>query len=680
MKNYLLIILAFLVALGPAEAQYRNIVADEVQGIAASQNLLFDQGWESGSKNKWVASGGTYAVSSSSPIRGNYSATWDSGSAAQTLQSSAITIPAGLYGTNGVASCRVVVASGVATTTIAAHDGTNSLASATVTNVASGSARTSLNFVFPSSGSIRIRFTSVASDEPSIKIDDCYLAPADTFNISQVSQASFYGGVNWNAAASCDWAISQTSAASNYSADSDCTSPTGADVLGSASAPATKVPAITFASMPPGRYRFEATGLFSKQGTTSSTRCNWLFHDGTTASKSVGYGPETTTVKSTGGVVVGDIEYTTAQSNVTINIRGFADGASEACDIVANSSITTNSGLSIRVYRFPSSSQTVYRSDQEDWFAIADISGANPSLGTASISSYTEIADAGLTMTPVSGSQPIGIMCSSTNAATAPTTSASTCAAGSESIGANFNIPIAGWYEVCMNPSIEVQADSGEAMFGALQIVETPTNAQTLTQECGPRTPWALQALTIATGADEVVQSSMSVCGQCNFSSAGIKGVRLMYEQVTGVAPDSVVIKADANASAGQRALRMTVKPMRYSMSTPLMVGSLTSNSAGVERIERAKLNCDASATITSQSNAWLSSIGNRVAQGCGVNITSGMFSATPTCVWSLDGNSTEAYPLVVVSSATSVVVYARQYDNSVYVDRDGYLICMGPR
>lgn len=204
---------------------------------------------------------------------------------------------------------------------------------------------------------------------------------------------------------------------------------------------------------------------------------------------------------------------------------------------------------------------SVYASDR--WYVNASITGANPSLGVSNVASYTEIIDAGLTLTPVSGSAAVGVMCSTTNAATAPSTSATTCAAGSESIGINFTIPEPGTYEVCTQFSWDGQADTAEAVIATFQLIETPTSAQTLTLESDVKVQGKVGGMTIATGADASNALPYNLCGLFNWQSAAsgtTKGVRLMFEQLVTGSPDTSAVLADANSSVGQRNINFRVR------------------------------------------------------------------------------------------------------------------------
>lgn len=153
--------------------------ATQVSGVESlietgNSNIIANPGFEG--STGWTASGGTFTYSSSSPLSGAKSGLWNSDSAAQTLTGTAITIPEGLKDQSGFVTCRIQTASGTATHTMAVYDGSTNIFSTTVNSSTAGEL-TSLKIKFPSSGTVAIRFTSVASNEPEIKIDSCFIGP-----------------------------------------------------------------------------------------------------------------------------------------------------------------------------------------------------------------------------------------------------------------------------------------------------------------------------------------------------------------------------------------------------------------------------------------------------------------------------------------------------------------------
>jgi hypothetical protein len=196
-----LIVLLFLV--NTAHAAF----SDVDKAFLQTRNILANPGFELG-KLGWTASGGTFSVvtSGSNLLTGGVSTTWDSNAAAQTLLSSSVTIPNGLYGRSGMAICTIMVPSGSATHTIEAFDGTSAIASQVITSSTLPQV-VATYFAFPATGSIQLRISSVNANEPSITIDDCYLgearsltaiAPREVFSAS-ISSADAVSNenVNW---------------------------------------------------------------------------------------------------------------------------------------------------------------------------------------------------------------------------------------------------------------------------------------------------------------------------------------------------------------------------------------------------------------------------------------------------------------------------------------------------
>lgn len=334
----------FLLGTYPANAQFTSVQ----KSYSSLVNLLTNPGAELG-KAGWTIATDTFSVTTTAANVGTGSAafSWNSAGAARTLTSNAVAIPAGLYGKNGAMSCNIQVPSGSATHTINAYDGTNILSSATITS-STTYARTTINFPFPSSGSIYLRLASVAADEPQIYIDDCILADAMLVNLSQVNQASFVGNAEWTPTGACAW-TSTTGGFTNFGADTDCPNPT---ITGSLTAAGTKIPAVV-AAVTPGTYEVIVTGNMI----SDTSDCHWRVHDGTTGS-----GGGTTRVDAQSiSTVVGNFTYTTGGSK-TFQIQGSTIGGGANCAIVLDAG-TTAAYFGISVKRFPSTSELAYRPD-----------------------------------------------------------------------------------------------------------------------------------------------------------------------------------------------------------------------------------------------------------------------------------------------------------------------------
>jgi len=196
-----------------------------------------------------------------------------------------------------------------------------------------------------------------------------------------------------------------------------------------------------------------------------------------------------------------------------------------------------------------------------EWYVDAVLEGGNPDLGVAAVSAYSEIVSGTFTLTPDSGSAAVGVMCSSANAATAPSTSATTCAAGNESMGINFDIttPGTGVYEVCVYFAHVMVLDAEDGIRDYFQLIETPTDAQTHTT-LGRTKQGSGHQHAVSGGTDTIATLSVSNCSLFRWASAGVKGIRLKYQQTVNSAPDSNIIYGDASSSHGDRNIRWTVQ------------------------------------------------------------------------------------------------------------------------
>lgn len=128
----------------------------------------------------WAVSTGSFSVSSGAFV-------WDASASSQTFISSAQTVPTEWQGRNGVMFFDSKCASGTCTHTYTVDDGTNNRADPrTVVSSTTEFQRQVINFVFPTSGSIRIKVTS-AANEPSISMKSFTVGLASDYNVSQGS-------------------------------------------------------------------------------------------------------------------------------------------------------------------------------------------------------------------------------------------------------------------------------------------------------------------------------------------------------------------------------------------------------------------------------------------------------------------------------------------------------------
>lgn len=253
-------------------------VTDVDRALVEKGRNVFRNGGAENGRADWSASGGSILANSTAAGSGKLGISWDSSAAAQTLiLTSSVNVPESLKGRNGAALCKVKVPSGVGTHTFTVDDGTNNLATAqTITSGTTFSSQV-VNFIYPTTATpLRFKFTSVASNEPEIYVDEC--VATDAFNISQVAQATFYAQMKQVGAANCS--VSATPSIGTYSdlaTMASCASAwtnTGASVTNSATSLSQ-----TLNGLSPGVYLIKYQGyIASALGQT----CYFRFSDGTT--------------------------------------------------------------------------------------------------------------------------------------------------------------------------------------------------------------------------------------------------------------------------------------------------------------------------------------------------------------------------------------------------------------
>lgn len=613
MGKFKAFLLATILALGTPS----SIASLSNQDLAKipSFSLLENAGFESGSA-AWTASGGTYTTTSTAANVGSgiTAGSWDSSAASQTLTSRAVVLPSGLKLRNAVVSCNIQSPSGTATHKLQAYDGTNVLAETTITSQTTYS-RTSLNFGAPSSGNISARIISVASNEPIIYVDDCYLGPAEGFNVMEVNQAVFYGAVTWVGTSACNWALSSPSGYTSFSADSDCTLPTGANVIGNASdmTGQSKIPSIYFSSLPAGNYKIEASGYF-RQNNGSAFVCSYQFYDGTSGNGNLVVGAGSDAI---GGPLIARFSHTGGTK--TFSIRAATVSGSPSCELFNSSTPTQD--LQISVYRFPTSSEIAYRPENPnyDWTSYTP---TFTGFGTVTSPECQHKRE---------GSDQL-IRCKFT-------TGTPTATEGRVTLGGGVNTAT-----TTKIPSIQ---SAGTYFVGSTQTVHGGT-------------------VLIAPSLGYVTFSAVGTFGSNSLSA-------LASANGSSIANNTEAVSFTA---------RVPIDGWTSNQNAPLLVGSVTSNSTGMERVERARFNCaGGSSSILSQSGSWISSIATGGGTGlCTATIASSMFTVAPACTCTNEGGTGRICSLNAAPTTTTISFIARNQNGSANEDSSISVVCMGPR
>ena len=336
-------------------------------GSGTSGNLAANPGFEDGTSD-WTASGGTTTATTNTLANVGselLAYEWDSSSAAQTLTNTAVTVTAaaGLASLNGVVSCRFKTASGTATHTLQAYDGAI-LGSATITSVTTGYARTTVNFPFPASGTVSLRVVSVAGNEPTVYIDDCYIGLAENFNLSQIAQAKKLGSLEWVTTTNCGWSQTQTTFAANYANDTDCddNARTATGIVSDGTAGLR--PAFTITNGPAGEYMVVVEGEAGpvNAGASTDVIAKFRLFDGTTQ-----YGNtqrQRLVHASATSVLVTSYMAFTFKATAPLGTKTFDLQGSVSGSASTTANLTVTDGFKFTVYYWPPESEIAYRPDQ----------------------------------------------------------------------------------------------------------------------------------------------------------------------------------------------------------------------------------------------------------------------------------------------------------------------------
>jgi len=619
MKTKLVALLAFLLASTPAHALFPA----DTQNFPGYNMITNNPGFENGT-TQWTASAGTFTTSSGIYAEGLKGAQWTPAASGNTLTSAAAAVGQNITqaGRNGVASCMVRV-NATGYTLEAVDNSSNILVSAAVPQSATGFVRVSGNFVFPNGAGATVSVRLKSGGTTIAYMDSCYLGPADGFNLSQVSQAQDYGSIQFSSA-SCQWSIPAGNPV-DLSAVAACltTAPT---VSGGVTAPATGIPGFTMASAPPGVYYIYAN-LQSQRSSATNLKC--YIGDGTTSGGIGG------AVDGTAGAVFAKFTYTSAGTR-NIRIGCGVGGGTGTGNLYADGADGGTRVLQFFVARMPSSSEIAYRPDAMP----ASWSGyhGNDCLWTRSSTAYGDPgADASCTFTQqfnrnfgtvssVSGSLP----------------------------GIVFTPARAGRYLVCASAPFVPAAGT---MFNARLTDGTTTYGEaTATLQNGFRAP-------------------IQICGIEDAPNTSAQTVKLQWNSTSSV-------QVDLNPSGtGTGSVFWTITALDQALPAPTLVGSVTSNSTGAERVERARMatacTINGSCSITDQTGSWVSV--SRTGTGSyTATFSAGIFSGAPTCV--ATSSTSNQGGCSTTSASSSSVTISCVAPNTTAADIGINLICMGPR
>jgi len=631
-------------------------------------NLLPNPGFEA-KKAGWTNSAGSFTLETTSPLAGNASGKFNSSASSQTVSSAAYQIPAGFEGRK----CQLHIhrykyASGsTGDYNVKVMDGDGNVVTSPIDFAVTGSTSTSSifqTFDCPflngsnNTDQLKVVITSTA-DGGDLIIDDIFLGQGRSQFSS--SQANIYGTLTYAGVTSCSWSTATTMA--SIAADTDCNAPT---VTGQASAPATKVPAIKFSYLPAGNYEVDVIGsLYTNQSTSGTAECNFDIYDGTTSKGKT----TTTTNVNTGGDSIpgtsGYFSYGTAQSNVQFELRAGRASGNGSCAIDASTSLKD---LVIVVKQIPAAPYNGASYETSGWYVSATIPTVF-TLPTTTTASTTAPSDSSGALTNY-GTISASIACTSTNQATG-----TTCSSGSEEPGITFNVPSPGAYNACVSFSHSMSDSSGATATDGIfnwTLNETPNAAQTVTTQLGDV---ALSRLTtVDVSQITTVIHPTTICRIGNFTTAGLKTLRLMFTSTVG----------GTLSSSSVQNTTFTVYPISQQMPTPVfadynqsLLDRVKADGNGAQPVLFSGYIANTGSTCTNTGpSAYVASTTRGGTGSCTMNYQPGKFNTGMNCITT---SSVTSIPHVAIGSATTSSIVFNTYNTS-HASADGnfFYICTG--
>ncbi len=599
-------------------------------GGGGGTNLLqeVNPDFESGTSN-WTASGGTFIAETTTPLFGLQSGDWDSNASGQTLSSALVTIQRGFIGKKCTADLEYRWPTGVSgdLSFQVVNQVPNILATVALEPTTGSNIRKAfLAFDCPTTATdqLRARLISNVTNPAVIDIDDVFVGVNKS--TTNVTQASVWARARWLPNPSCQWDAAGGGTIlthwTDFPADTDCNNP---QVFGQAVVPATKVPRLGVANLPPGKYRLEAKGWHGNAGSNSIV---WTTTDGTNDG-----GDRVFSISASGvyqGPILGFFEYTSAQSNVEFRVISQLTSGSGS-GIIPNAENTQNETLyELVLYRYPVEAGEALNLETTGYYVEGNIGGANIVLGNSLISTYNEVTNGSLDLVVRTGSAPAGIACSSGNPSVVGSL---TCSAGSETPGITFNVPYAGKYEVCSNGYM-VATGTSQAVAG-WQLYEVPNSgALTLIQAGGQK-----QMVHGMTGSTFDTGSAFSICGNFDFTSAGQKTIKLLRTQPSNTVTNFLLM-ADRDGSTGQRDIRFVVRAITQQFPAPVFT-EITNGlkqrpnfpNTPTNPIKHIVGRFSSGCATLQAPGGWLSSATQAGTGICSFTLNGGVFSSPPICV-----------------------------------------------
>lgn len=619
-------------------------------GGSSGIQLLQNPGFETGITQGWTHTGGTYAAvsSGSNLLVGTGSATFQSTASAQSVQSTAYSVPNGLAGNSCAAS--ILFKGGSSAYILEAVDGSANILASKTLYTSSTATTASISFLCPSSGTVQLKIVSVSSGAV-IALDQMFLGQN---TLIQVSQASVLGTVN---SATCALAASSGTGTPMTQTGTSCNAytTTGAATFNPNDGS-------TIITGPPGDYVVTYNGTCEANVSSGNDAAFYLVDEMSTISPVIRMTAASSGNLGQGCVITGIFHYTTAATHTfmlqTRNTAALADTFYQ--------SAFGSQGDFVTVMHYPSQSQLAVAPDTINWnveFYQTTTTGNN--LGTGSLTSLSVIADANLASVNLpQGSLPGQVPCSAS-----PSTGL-TCSSGTAEIGVAASLPSSGKVEVCATFTDPQSFGSAgpSSIFDDFYIIETADASDTQIQGLSPPN-FNGEVESSVNAASGVEYTSIShICQRFNVPNSGKHVYKLALTsaiQGSGLAHNIPFTQ-------------WNIHPVTQNVPAPVFVGSYSSSSSGALRMESAEINCSASPGAVQNNGSWISGV-TQVATGSCAVVFSKTFNATPVCVGTVHNDSSPAHTVSFDGIQTTGILQINTVDGSHSNSDDLVdLICIG--
>lgn len=591
-------------------------------GSGAGFNALANPGFESGVAQGYTTTGGTLAAVSGGAnlLVGRGSATFQASASGQSVQSTLYAIPNGLL--SRACMAQTLYLGGDANLTFQAIDGSSNVLASTPLTPTTTPKMATIVFLCPSSGSFQWQVKSTASGA-IVALDQNFLGENVTVPLSQ---AQLLGSVTITGC-TLPWSTSGTSFAA-FATQTGCSYATS----GTAQAPATNVPGIKFASIPPGELMLVYEG--SVEQTVGNKAGTLQFSDGTNVSREQSVFITTSGGDTTWPGISQSIVYTTAQSNVTLQLFG-KNSSGGTLEVFG----TTGTPGVIRVYLFPTQSQTAFRADATpaSWSGWIGGSSCTPSLTNAtpvqdfptSTCSLTQLYNRNFGTVTEFGSTQQGIV---------------------------FTPPRIGRYKV----DVTVSWSNTGSNISFFSLVDQSGNILDVSETQGQG------------------RATFKMSGQVDASSTSPVTLKIQGATTAGT----------VNLSAGSNTNYVTnwiLQEQDAPTSAPYLQGNVLSTSAGILHVETFAMTGNtacSSSPCTLQSIQTTPGVSTVTRSGTGtysVNFTASAFSLAPVCTFTQNSN-TQTSIAGNFNAATSSAYPLQTYNTGSLSDLNFSGICIGQR